>query len=70
MFERRNVENVEQSEVDRVAETIDSGNGNLADAKYRAYNARDNAKIVAVVKVNEVIEYRRVVTTCTGVDNP
>ena len=42
--------------MDGVAKTVDSGNGNIADAKYRAVNASDNAKIVAVVDLSEVRE--------------
>ena len=56
--------------MDGVAKTIYSVNGNIAYAKYRAINTGDNAKIVAVLEVGEVKEYRRVVTTSTGVDNP
>ena len=56
--------------MDGVAKTIDSGHGNIADAKCRATNTSDNATIVAVVEVSEVIEYRKMVTTSTGVDNP
>jgi hypothetical protein len=33
--------------MDMVAKTIDKGNGNIADTKYRAINTSDNAKIVA-----------------------
>jgi len=42
--------------MDGVAVVVDSGHGDVVSAKYRAVNAGDGAKVVAVREVIEVRE--------------
>ena len=56
--------------MDRIAVVVDIGDRNVTSAEYRAIDAGDGAKIVAVHEVSEVGKDARVVTTGTAINYP
>ena len=56
--------------MDGIAVVVDSGHENVVSAEYRAVDAGDGAKIVAVHKVSEIEKDGGVVTTGAAIDYP
>ena len=68
--ERRDIQDVEEDKVDGVAVVVHGGHGNVASAEYRADDAGDGSKIVAVHEVIEAGKDGGVMTTGTAIDYP